>query len=88
MQSGLYGPLGNERYGDYSRDIGESGRYLLGVISDILDMSSLEAGRVKLDRNKISLAEVIDAAAQELTEATAIKNVTMTIKKSGPLHAI
>jgi two-component system, cell cycle sensor histidine kinase PleC len=88
MESGLYGPLGNERYGDYSRNIGESGRYLLGVISDILDMSSLEAGRVKLDRNTISLADVIDATAVELTEATANKNVAMSIEKSGPLHAI
>ncbi|MFM9974736.1 MAG: PAS domain-containing sensor histidine kinase, partial [Beijerinckiaceae bacterium] len=88
MESGVYGPLGNQRYGDYSRNIGESGRYLLGVISDILDMSNLEAGRVKLDRKTISLSEVIDAVTMNLQDAITNKNVHLEIEKSGPLNVI
>src|SRR5215213_4601713 len=48
MESGMFGPLGNAKYLEYCRDISESGRYLLDVINDILDMSKIEAGRTSL----------------------------------------
>jgi len=48
MESGMFGPLGDAKYLEYCRDIGESGRYLLDVINDILDMSKIEAGRTTL----------------------------------------
>jgi two-component system cell cycle sensor histidine kinase PleC len=49
MESGMFGPLGDVKYLEYCRDIGESGRYLLDVINDILDMSKIEAGRTSLE---------------------------------------
>ena len=49
MESGLFGPLGVDKYVEYCRDIRESGSYLLDVISDILDLSRTEAGHAKLD---------------------------------------
>ncbi len=49
MESGMFGPLGDVKYLEYCRDIGESGRYLLDVINDILDMSKIEAGRTTLE---------------------------------------
>ncbi len=88
MQSGIYGPLGNERYADYARDIGESGRYLLDVISDILDMSSLEAGRVRLERRQVSLAEVIEEEAGALQQTASARNISLEIDTAGPLHVI
>ena len=45
MLSGAFGPLGDEKYGGYCRDINEAGTFLLRVISDILDMARLEAGQ-------------------------------------------
>ncbi|TMJ02338.1 MAG: PAS domain S-box protein [Alphaproteobacteria bacterium] len=48
MESGMFGPLGDAKYLEYCRDICESGRYLLDVINDILDMSKIEAGRTTL----------------------------------------
>src|SRR3954466_6293279 len=48
MESGMFGPLGDAKYLEYCRDISESGRYLLDVINDILDMSKIEAGRTTL----------------------------------------
>ena len=55
MESGLFGPLGDTKYMEYCRDIGESGRYLLDVINDILDMSKIEAGRTNLEPEMINL---------------------------------
>ena len=48
MESAMFGPLGADKYTEYSRDIHESGQYLLDVINDILDMSKIEAGGIQL----------------------------------------
>ena len=59
MLSGAFGPLGDEKYGEYCRDIQKSGQFLLRVISDILDMARLEAGRIEIDREPIPVDEVV-----------------------------
>ena len=51
MEQQPFGPLGSPKYRDYCSHIHESGQYLLHVVSDVLDMSSLEAGRVRLNRS-------------------------------------
>ena len=59
MLSGAFGPLGADKYGEYCRDIQESGTFLLRVISDILDMARLEAGRIEIDRELLTLEELV-----------------------------
>jgi two-component system, cell cycle sensor histidine kinase PleC len=88
MESQVFGSLGNERYNDYVRNIGESGHYLLAVISDILDMSSLEAGRVKLDRVQVSLSDIIDGAHSDVAVAAQNKQISLNMTKTGPLYVI
>ena len=55
MESGMFGPLGAGKYIEYSRDIRESGQYLLEVINDILDMSKIEAGGIRLSPETVEL---------------------------------
>jgi len=59
MESGMFGPLGAEKYIEYSRDIRESGEYLLDVINDILDMSKIEAGGIRLNPEVVPLEPVL-----------------------------
>jgi two-component system, cell cycle sensor histidine kinase PleC len=59
MESGMFGPLGAEKYIEYSRDIRESGEYLLDVINDILDMSKIEAGGIRLSPETVELDSVL-----------------------------
>jgi two-component system, cell cycle sensor histidine kinase PleC len=59
MEAQMFGPLGAEKYGEYSRDIKESGQYLLDVINDILDMSKIEAGGIRLTLEDIEIDPVL-----------------------------
>ncbi len=59
MGSGMFGTLGSEKYQEYCHDIMTSGHYLLEVINDILDMSKIEAGRMRLEMEPLDLAKTI-----------------------------
>ncbi len=59
LESGMFGPLGAEKYTEYSTDIRESGEYLLDVINDILDMSKIEAGGIRLAPEVVALEPVL-----------------------------
>lgn len=59
ITSQAFGPLGTPRYGEYARDIHSSGLHLLELISDILDMSKIEAGKYVLHRGPVCPADAI-----------------------------
>jgi len=53
------GPVGHPTYLDYVKDILNAGRHLLDVISDILDMARIEAGRLTLDEDRVDIARTV-----------------------------
>ena len=60
----MFGPLGSERYLGYARDIHDSGNLLLSVIGDILDLSKIEAGKLELHEETVTLAVAIGSAVR------------------------
>ena len=71
MEQGLAGPL-SERQREYVGSVVQSGRHLLSLVNDILDLSKIEPGRMDLDREWIPLETVVEAVAGS-TMALALK---------------
>lgn len=59
MQHGVFGPVGNPRYESYVGDILQSARHLLDILSDILDMSRIEAGRWEISLQPVGPADIL-----------------------------
>ena len=59
MKKEMFGPLGDARYKEYVNDILFSGQHLLSLINDILDMSKIEAGKMKLMAESILMGEMV-----------------------------
>jgi PAS domain S-box-containing protein len=58
MREERFGPIGNERYREYLKDIQTSGAHLISLINDLLDLSKIEAGKVELSFSSVDLNDV------------------------------
>ena len=58
MTEERFGPIGNERYRQYLKDIHASGSHLISLINDLLDLSKIEAGKLELTFASVSLNEL------------------------------
>jgi two-component system cell cycle sensor histidine kinase PleC len=77
MESAMFGPLGSDKYREYSSDIHQSGQYLLEVINDVLDMSKIEAGRIRLDPEQIDLEPFLNDAMRVVSARANDKQLTL-----------
>jgi signal transduction histidine kinase len=55
----LFGPMGNEKYLEYMKDVHKSSLHLLSIINDVLDMSKIEAGKLELSKEALKIQDVI-----------------------------
>ena len=54
-----FGPLGNERYRDYLKDIHSSGAYVMSLVNDLLDLSKIEAGKLELNFASVDANRIV-----------------------------
>lgn len=86
----MLGPIGTEKYLDYINGIRESGEHLLDMISDILDMSKIEAGKYTLDVEEFNVYKVMRLATH-MMEGRALDaqvRIQSTIRESDDLMMV
>ncbi|MCO6176495.1 ATP-binding protein [Ciceribacter sp. RN22] len=62
MAGERFGPIGHPRYTEYANDIVRSGRHVLDIVNDLLDISKIEAGEMELDFEAVGLNEAVASA--------------------------
>jgi signal transduction histidine kinase len=83
MGSQTFGPLGSQKYGDYCAHILASGEYLSRVVSDVLDMARLEAGRERLNYQRFRAEAAVSRAVLDIAPAARDKGVSVRIEVEG-----
>jgi PAS domain S-box-containing protein len=79
LSSEVFGPIGSERYKVYARDIFQSGSHLLDLISDILDLSKIEAGRLDLAEDVLDLKEAVGGSLNVVSNIASEKGVKLAV---------
>jgi two-component system cell cycle sensor histidine kinase PleC len=82
----MFGPLGAEKYTEYCRDIRESGQYLLDVINDILDMSKIEAGGIRLVPESVELYPLLADCLRVVSTRAGEKNLSLNADVDSAIH--
>ncbi len=81
-----FGKIGSARYAEYLRDIQGSARHLLDLINDLLDLSRIEAGAMKLNEAWIGLADALEESAAMFRENCVAGDLELTVdNQAGPL---
>ena len=75
----MFGEL-NERQDEYLRDIRDSGRHLLELINEILDLSKVEAGRMELDLSGVAVEPLLEHALAMVRERAARQGVALELE--------
>jgi signal transduction histidine kinase len=75
----LFGEL-NEKQAEYTEDILSSGRHLLSLINEILDLSKVEAGRMELELATFDLPLAIDNTRTFVRERATRQDITVDVK--------
>lgn len=78
LKDGMAGPLANEQK-EFVNDIYESGKHLLSLINDILDLSRVEAGKTEFEPVEVSLKELVNASLMMFKEKSMKHNIKMNV---------
>jgi two-component system cell cycle sensor histidine kinase PleC len=88
MKEELFGPHSVPAYRDYAADIHDSGKHLLKLINEILDLSRVEAGRYELSEEPLSLADVVEHCQTLVAMRAQAKNIAVSLSVAPDLKRI
>jgi signal transduction histidine kinase len=86
MKGKIFGPLG-PKYEEYAATIHASGRHLLAVVNDILDMARIDAGKVELNETVFPLHDALTHCARLIGGEAARHGLTLSVKLPESLPA-
>jgi PAS domain S-box-containing protein len=77
MKAEMMGPLGSPGYKDYAADIHGSGTFLLSIINELLDLSLIDSGEMKLDESLVQVDKIAESSVALLRSKAAAKGVKL-----------
>ncbi len=80
MEDQLFGPLSNNHYEGYVRDIHDAGEHLLSIINDILNIARVETGDIEFNATQINLPEFLEGCLRMVREQAEIAEIFMSVK--------
>ena len=78
MKEEIMGPLGTPGYKDYAADIHGSGTFLLSIINELLDLSLIDSGEMKLDESLVQIDKIAESSVALLRSKAAAKGIKLT----------
>ncbi|MBT3305019.1 MAG: PAS domain S-box protein [Alphaproteobacteria bacterium] len=79
LKSGAFGEMGHPKYLEYADDINDSGKHLLNLINDILDVSRIERGMMELDERKLDIPLLIGSCRRLVQDRAFESGVKLVI---------
>jgi len=80
-----FGPVGNERYAEYAGDIRDGAGHLLALVSELLDLSSIEMGRAALAEDDCDLEEIAGMVVRMFQGEASAKDISLTLQAADGL---
>jgi PAS domain S-box-containing protein len=81
----LHGPVGSQKYLEYAADIAKSGSHLVDIITDILDIARIEAGKADLFEEEFDAIDILESCGRLIRERAKTAGVTVHIDTGAPL---
>ena len=76
----LFGPLGDPRYSEFAADIFRSGKHLLAIIGDILDLAKVEAGQLTLDVRETDIVSLVHNSTRLVSETARHRDINLKVQ--------
>jgi two-component system, cell cycle sensor histidine kinase PleC len=80
MQLRMFGPMGSERYTTYVDDIHYTAKHLLNIITDVLDFSKAEVGRLTVKEEEVDITQSLEQCLRLLREKAAEGGLRMSLE--------
>jgi PAS domain S-box-containing protein len=79
LESELFGPLGDPRYAEFAQDINRSGKHLLAIICDILDLAKVEAGQLEINDSEVDVVTLLQSCERLIAPVARSREISLTV---------